>query len=491
MDKNGVVIFNKWAEGQKTHPIYGNGLLQNVEINENPGIVKIAPGIQQKSITVAQLPLAYEKDIYGNEFIATGETGAGTVYRNGTSIQSGLSNLWDIKIYKDYLWVRHSTVMSCYGPLSGAAQWFGNVATGFTGSFRGMLLIGQDDYIYTGNGNYVAKIEVTASGTFGVAPTLSTNLVALDLKDGQYVTCLAEYNTSIAIGTGTGGSYSSIPQNYNAKVYFWNRQLGTLGNPGLADLPINFNENGVHQMISHANRLFVVAGTQGNIYETDSTSYTKLGQIPFFENNKFSQCEYFPNAIAISSKGTLLVGVSTLDQYSKAGVYEIDISNPKRPINLKQTISTGSVTTTGGRISIGFIAENGNTIRNVGWRDVSAFGVDEYDSGRLRNGYMAVIETDMIKVGSFLKKRTFEHLEFSLVEPLVAGQSVRISYRKNNKEDFTLIGTYLFSTVGAILSFETSCSITDAQYVQLKIELDQSLSTLYGSNVNLLSASLW
>jgi len=491
MDKNGVVTFKDWQKGQKTHPIYGMGLLQNVEINENPGIVKLAQGVTQKSITVSQLPIAYEKDIYGNEYIATGETGAGSVYKNGSSIQSGLANLWDIKIYKDYLWVRHANVMSCYGPLSsGGAQWFGNIATGFSSSYRGVLLVGQDDYIYSGNGNYVAKIEVTASGTPGVAPTLNTNLIALDLKDGQYVSCLAEYNTSIVIGTGSGSSYSDMANNYNAKIYFWNRQLGTLGNPGLADLPINFNENGIHQMISHANRLFVVAGTQGNVYETDSTSYAKVGQIPFFQNNKFARCEYFPNAISISSKGTLLIGVSTLDQYSKAGVYEIDISNASKPISLKQTISTGTVSTASGRISIGFIIDT-NFNRFVGWRDVNTYGVDELNSGRLRNNYTSIIETDMVKVGSFLAKKTFENIEFSLVEPLVSGQSIKLSYRKNNKEDYTLIGTYDFTTQGSVLSWNDICAIHDAEFVQLKIELDQSLLTIYGSNINLLSVAIW
>ena len=113
------VTFNSWPKGQTKHPINGNGLLRNVEVFENPGIVKLQPrSVLDSTITPTALPLAEEIDIYGNVYTATGETGQGTIYKNGVSIQSSLSNVWDIKIYKDYLWVRYSSVVSAYGPLS-------------------------------------------------------------------------------------------------------------------------------------------------------------------------------------------------------------------------------------------------------------------------------------------------------------------------------------------------------------------------------------
>lgn len=488
MDKNGVITISDWQKGQVKHPIYGFGLLKNVEIFENPGIAKLKNrAVLRSTITPDQLPIAEVTDIYGNIYTLTGETGAGKFYKNGTVIQSGLANAWDLVIYKDYVWVRHSTVMSCYGPISiVGADWFGNVATGFNGSYNGQLLVGQDDFLYSGNGNYVARIEVTASGVSGVAPTLSTNLTALDLPDGQYVSSLEEYGTKIVIGTHGGSSYSSRGNSNSARLYAWNRQLGTLGNPGLADLPIIFNENGVNAIKQHANKLYVSAGTQGNIYVTDSTNYIKIATLPYTKDGVIYTSSVYSNALEISPQGNLLVGLSgDFNESVKTGIYEINISDPSYPISYRTPTSTNT-----GTIKIGFINSVSYQTLNVGWSNGSSYGVDETDF-RMYASYGGVIESQLIKVGSYNSKKTFQHIEWSLAEPLVSGQNIRISYRKNSREDWTVTSTWGFATTGAVMSFEDVAAIADCEYIQLKIELDQSLTTLYGYNLQLISVRIW
>ena len=101
-----------------------------------------------------------------------------------------------------------------------------------------------------------------------------------------------------------------------------------------------------------------------------------------------------------------------------------------------------------------------------------------------------VIETEMVKVGRFNGKKSFDNSEWCLAEPLVEGQGIRISFRLNNKDPYTLIGEWDYSTIGGQLSFEDVAQIKDAEYVQLKIELDQDLLTVYGSNINLIYVTL-
>lgn len=488
MYKDGVVTFANWNKGQVKHPIYGFGLLKNVEVFENKGIAKLKNrAVLRSSITPTQLPIAEVYDIYGNTYTLDGGAVSGTCYKNGTSIQGSLGLTWDLAIYKDYLWIRHSTVLSAYGPLSsGGAQWFGNVETGFASGYSGKIIIGQDDYLYIANGNYVAKISVTASGTVGVAPTLSSNLTALDLPDGQYVSDLEEYGTKIVIGTHGGSSYFDRGNSTIARLYAWNRQLGTLGNPGLADLPIIFNENGVNSIKQHANKLYVSAGTQGNIYVTDSTNYQKIALIPYTQSGVNYGSTVYANAIDISAQGTLLVGISgSYSDETRAGIYEIDISDPSYPISYRTPTSTNETT-----LNIGFINSVSYQTINVGWSNGSSYGVDTTDF-RMYASYGGVIETSLVQVGRYNAKKTFEHIEWDLAEPLVSGQNIRISYRKNSREDYTEIGTWGFSTTGAVMSFEDVAAIADCEYIQLKIELDQSTSTLYGYNVNLIQISLW
>lgn len=490
MDKNGVLTIKDWNKiGMTKHPIYGFGVLKNVEIFENPGILKLKNRTVNTGNTYVGLPNAEVYDIYGNIYTFGGETGAssGTVYKNGTSIQSALANPWDLKIYKDYLWVSYSSVLSCYGPLSsGSAQWFGNVLTGFNSSASGQLLVGQDDFLYRLNGNLVSKIEVTSSGTVGVAPSLSVS-TSLDLKDGEYGVCLTEYGTKLVIGTTTSSTYASRNNSPGARLYSWNRQAGTLGNPGLADLPVVFNENGINAVIQHANKLYVSAGNQGNIYVSDGVNYRKIASLPYVRDGVYYPCSVFVNAMSISPFGTLLVGVSSeYSEFLNPGVYEIDINDSNYPVSFR----TVSSMTLGNQIKIGFINSKDYQTLRIGWSNGATYGTDATDF-RMYDSYGGVAESPLYVVGTFREKKTFEQISFSLASPLVSGQNIRLSYRLNDTDDFTTIGTWGYSTIGGVASWADSASISDAETIQIKAELDQSITTLYGSNIRIISVSLW
>lgn len=486
MYKDGKLTISEWYKGQKNHPIYGFGLLKNVEVFENKGIVKLKNRAILRDITVTQLPIAEVYDDYGNTYTATGETGQGTVYKNGTSIQGSLSNLRDIKIYKDYLFTRYGEFLAMYGPLSsGSAQWFGGYS-GFDTSYNAQMVVGQDDYLYITNGNYIAKIEVTASGTPAVQPTLTVTQNALDLPDGQYGTCITEYGTNLVIGTQGGGSYFERGNYANARLYSWNRQAGTLGNPGLADLPVVFNENGINAILQHANKLYVSAGTQGNIYQTDATNYIKLTTLPFTKTGFNGYSTVYTNAMDISAKGTLLVGVSCdQDENFRPGIYEVDITDSSYPVAYRAVTSTAGITG-----KIGFVSATSGSNINVGWADGSTYGVDYSDSEPF-SSYGGVIETPLIRVGAYNSKKTFEHIEFVLANPLVSGQNIRISYRKNAKEAYTTLNTWGYSTLGSVISFQDIAGIADCEYVQLKIELDQDNLTPETENIYLITVTLW
>jgi len=497
MDKNGEVHFKDWFKGMVKHPIYGFGLLKNVEVFENKGLAKLKNrSTLDTSISPSALPIAEVYDIYGGVYTLVSETGSGAIYKNGVSIASGLGGAYDIIIYKNYLWVRYQTVLDAYGPLdSGGAALF-RVDTGYNTVssvvqyYDAPMIVGQDDFLYIGNGNSVIKKEVLTSGTVGVAPTVST-AATLDLPDGQFVSCLEEYGTKIAVGTHGGASASDKGTLPTARLYFWNRQAGTLGNPGLADLPIIFSENGINAIKQHANKLYVSAGRQGNIYVTDSTSYQKIASLPYSPIGYSYDSTVYKNALAISPKGNLLVGLSgDLNSLSRAGIYEIALSTEGNPISY-WTPSTATVGTIGTptQYKVGYIKPKTYQVTKVGWANGSTYGVDTSDF-RLYSSYGGIIETPLIRVGNFDTKKTFQEVEFSLASPLVSGQNIRISYRKNDADTYVVIGTWGFSTVGGIISFRDVAGITDAEYVQLKIELDQAVSTTYGSNINLIEVIL-
>ncbi len=454
MYKDGTLKISDWYKGMVKQPIAGFGLIENAEVFENKGLVVPKKGLATTNQVVDGLPLAFVIDIYGNTYHAT----ATTIYKNtNNNIITGLTLVRDIKIYKNYLWIRYGANIGAYGPLdSGSATWFPALITSFDSNYAGQLVVGQDDYLYTTNGNLISKLEVTASGTVGVAPTIIVN-TALDLPDGQYTTCITEYGTKIAVGTDKG------------RIYTWNRQAGTLGNPGLADLPVVFNENAIYQLYSYQNRLYVTAGRNGSIYISDGTNFRKLATIPFTERFITGsgqtayiqpQVTYNPNAIAISAKGNLLVGNVSTNTVAESAVWEIQDSGE---VILAYKLATGKTSASG--IGIGFIYGYGLNQLFVGWYNGTSDGIDE-NTTTFAN---VTIESPLIRVGSYNKKKSFEHIEWTLADTLSIGDQITVSYRKNTSQSYTAINTWTYATLGEIASFEDIAGIVDCEFIQLKV----------------------
>lgn len=456
MNKDGSLIISKWYEGMVKHPVLGFGRIQNGEIFYQKGIITPKKGLATSSRVSTSLPIARVIDTYGNEYWASGTI----VYKNNNSqIITGLTNIYDIKVYKNYLWVRYGASLGAYGPLSsGSATWFPAISSSFQSDAWGQLCVGQDDYLYSTNGNYVARIHVDSSGTVGVAPTITgsnTSLTALDLPDGHISTCIVEYGTKLMIGTYT--------PNGGGKVFPWNRLSGTLGNPGIADLPIVFNENGVYQLYSHANKLYVTAGKDGNVYISDGTNYRKLATIPFTDLYGSVFTTYYPNAIEISPKGTLLIGNSSSNTITEGGaIWEITDTGE---VCIAYTLAQGL--TSNNTIGVGFISINKSDNHiSVGWANGSSYGIDEDTS----NSANMTIYSPLYRVGKYNSKKTFEHIEFSFAEELASGESITVSFRRNKDDDWTSVGTWSYATLGALASFEDTAGINDCEFVQLKIE---------------------
>jgi len=489
MEKDGSVTFGDWNTGQAKHPIYGHGLLQNVEVFENRGIAGLKPYLASDTYTYGSLPIAKVED-----FVLTnnGSGGTGQLLRAGTVLATGLSDCWDMVKYKDYIWVRYGANLGAYGPLASAPQWFGGIITTFPTDFYGKIIAGQDDFLYTGAGNEVVKLEVTASGTPTVAPTVVTS-ATLDLKDGQYVVTIAEYGTKIIVGTqGSEGFYNTSLEP-KAKLYAWNRQAGTLGNPGLADLPIEFKEDRINAIISHQNKLYVSAGTAGNIYMTDSTNYVKISQLPYTLNSFLEASRVLPNAMTISKNGTLLVGISAIqiyaDSVARYGVYEIAIDLPDYPTSLRTLASQQTSSVLG--ITLGFVYEDFLSVY-VGWEVGGTYGVDK-SAPFIGNSYLGIIETKLVRVGGYNTKKTFQFIEWCLATPLTDSQSIHIYYRGDVTSNYTLIGGWGngvggITDVGNVSSFQDAFGSTSLEYVQLKIRID---SPAVLGNMQLLTVKIW
>lgn len=464
MDKNGTIVIGEWQKGVAQSPYYGFGSIKNCEVFEQPGVLKISNSLINKYNSESGIPVKTLKSSVGDTFeLFRVEGGTSYLKKNGVNFTNVAGDAWDMIEYKGYLIISSTTGLHAYGTTTSTA-YFSNFQTGLTSNYYIKMLVGQDDKVYLTNGNAIATITNFVAGTFSVAPTCTLTLVALDLKDGQYATTIEELGTKIMIGTQGGGSWSARGSQRVANIYPWNRQAGTLGNPGLADLPIKLNECGVHAMKTVGNILYVFAGTRGNFYKTDGTSCIKIGRIPWTQTKGFnSSISYYPNALELSPNNNLLIGVSTYaGAVDGTGVYEINIDSKNEVVckySLPQSI-------------IGTIGTNELDTIFVGYQTGSTYGL-KYTIGNPYADFSAEVESQVYIVGTATGKKTFQHIDFTLGKPLTDQQSLKLYYRKNTETSYTLIGTYSFSTLGAKLAHEDKAAIADAQIVQFKVQLAQ------------------
>ena len=82
----------------------------------------------------------------------------------------------------------------------------------------------------------------------------------------------------------------------------------------------------------------------------------------------------------------------------------------------------------------------------------------------------ATIETDLIPTGTVLDKKTFLQIEYKLSTPLVAGESVAISYRQNSTDTYVTCGTAEVESTTSLAGIFT-VNFEKGQWLQLKIVL--------------------
>lgn len=480
------IVFDNWQDGMKNHPVYGFGKLENIDIFENQGIAKIQNRFVDSGLVYTAFPGAEEYDKYGNTWTLTGGYGSsnGSLYKGILEVQSSIDDPWDIKVHKDYVLVSHAGSLAAYGPISSGPQYFDDILTGFSTLAQGTLLIGQDGYIYRCSGNTVYQISLTAAGS-GVPPTAAI-VTSLNLKDGQYATCIAELGYNVMIGTCGVEAYTDRYTLPVANIYPWNRQVGILGNAGLADFPVLLNESSVNAMVSHANKLYISAGQKGNIYVSDGVNYQQIASLPYKKYNYDTNSLVYVNAMSVHQGKTLLVGLSgSNSDVTNFGIYEIGLEGNKYPVALRKANDGSS-----GVTYFGFVNSKTDTVIRAGWWNGSSYAVDQTD-GRVYSSYRGVIETQLVKTMSFYEKRSFQYIEWNLADALVSSQGLKIYYRTNTTADWTLNGTWTFSSVGPVSTFSDAFPVADTNFIQLKIELDQGTGLTSSNNLSLISVAIW
>lgn len=304
-------------------------------------------------------------------------------------------------------------------------------------------IVGQDNIIYFCDARFVGSIQEKPGSVFDPAnaATYTYNNQALDFPQGEIAQCFEELGTNLLTGGNT----------YN-KIYPWDRVSDSF------QLPLAVPEYGIKRMKNIGSTVYILAGTNGNIYSTQGTFVKFVRQVPvYITNNEFTITS---NPVAWGGigavNGNLLFGLAGLTTGS-SGIY---IMYPDGRIVQDNTPSIGSTNV------VGLYATN--TFYLMGY----AGGSDNFDQAVLYSNFESILHSALYRVGNKVSFATYSRLEIQIAKPAATGH-IRIKYRRDESSAFADFATAVSATCnGSDTSFSFDIGLTDIENLQLQAEMD-------------------
>lgn len=354
--------------------------------------------------------------------------------------------------------------------------------------------------ITTGTG---ITFEVYAAPTGGAAINIQTGAVG-----NQY------FNTFYPLSGGAGFGGDTIlfsPQRLNLPSFEIAQYLAEVGNTviigcasnilypwnQISALPsdlIPLPESNVQDMVTVNNMAYIFAGSKGNVYVTNGNTASIVIKVPDYSagiaGTPSSYIEpYFSFGDAIYIRGRVYFSVQ--DQTASktgncSGIYSfIPTQNlyigqdTGLSLRLENQSSYGSYN---GICHVLLASQEQDAISPQywsGWRNSysdgtsTLFGIDGTATHPVGT---TIVETDLIATGTALDKKTFSQIEYKLSTPLVAGETVTISYRQNSTDAWTSCGTAVEESTTPLSGY-FPVNFEKGQWLQLQITLTPLATT--------------
>jgi hypothetical protein len=326
------------------------------------------------------------------------------------------------------------------------------LATGAAINNSHATLIGYDNRFYFCDSDNIQKIYQTATGTifnpFSGDTTTHTFLTFPLLPISDIAQCLAPSGTNILIGG----------QGYNA--YNWNTTASLVSNY------IPLAEPFISSIITVNVNSYIFTGNRGRIYITNGSQANLFAKIPDHLSGTVEPRFIWGGTAA--SRDQLYFSFQTFTNSGNpvtmmGGLWAIDLNT--NAIRLTNQLSYG---TYAGYASA-LIGQIFNPVQSVaptgtslfaGWYDgVSSYGVD-IPSTSLYTGGQSTVVSELIPIGTLLRKQTALQLEYKLSVPLQTGESVQVLIGSSLADYLNSTMTSVFTTngdgTGTILSDNSS-----------------------------------
>lgn len=422
-----------------------------------------------------------------------------------------------VAVWQNYLFAFRSRSIDVFGPLTdlSTAAWSNswqtmNSTTSYSGSHK--TIVGADNVLYwtdfddsTGISQrlgYVGSLRLAGASAFapGTGATYTYNNNSLDFPSNEEPAALAELGTYLTIATNIKGPNSN--SNFS-KLYWWDRASSSFFNP------IIIPESPVIEMVSTGNLVYIFTNLRGRVYKSNLSSLVVAFKIPdhlYVPSSTSAGYEgqplganYVGQAGNQGTSAVITIGFTKqarvsrrkiyfgVNLYGGTGLYSFDIESEIIQLEASPFNGYGSTITDSTQL---VCVETQSQTQVLSQTSILMFGtyyasgvttytIDKWDifsNGDNNNygNYNASLITDLINLGTTYNKKTTQQLEYKLDRKMISGSGLKIYYRTAIGESWTLLSTEDFSTYGAILSRGVALSVSDAEWIQFKIELNRN-----------------
>lgn len=382
-----------------------------------------------------------------------------------SSIQSGVA------VWRNYVFLFRSggidiaqlTNLAVNGP---AATWvysWSSVTTSAIPSGRIPVIIGTNMFIYfaSGSGHSVGSINQNFGTTFDPtnSATYTVNQEALLMPENDFV---------YSFGQNEGFLYIGGVKNF---VYIWDTVSSFFLDP------IQCTESLISTIVGTRQNIYFSAGNKGRWYVTNGSSATEFFKISDYVTGTYNPYYVITDAnyswgnliftfVAYTNSGTLLTTVG--------GVWAIDLETEAlRMLNVASSgyaaycsMAVSSFPSSNRPVGTGLLLGGNST-------DYATYFVD-VGSSNPYTSYETYIDTEIIPVGTFINPFSPSQIEWKTSTLLVANEGVKISYRTNLTDGFTLIGE---TTTAGVMSDNYKANFQKAQWVQFRVNTKSTATT--------------
>jgi len=477
--------------GQAENPHIGSGTMVGVDLYTVKGVARLSRKMENKASSVLVDFPKYIAQAKNGHLFVQGDNG--NIYRstdNGDTwtILTGntLATGRGLQVWEDYLFSFRGTTCDVYGPISGVGAWTNDWWVGTAGL---TALQGGDhvafvnpslNFLYICNGRYIAYIQLSGpTATF--APGTSTTYIA---SDKAFI--MPEFYTAVTMSwlppNQIGIAVSNSMNNSQADIVIWDGTTNTTAS-NVVSLPGAAGP--VTQMLTKNGIMYGITDKEHGIYTINGSSAQNVDRLALrmssrtaggAQNTIRAVSSLYPHGADFLGPELLTGGNNTPQFSSQAsstglypyGIWSVNIED--KVVNTRFPLSHGDIlalyTTT---YRIGFVKTVTTNAVLVGWQKDSTFGIDKLNaSNYITDANTVFVESSLYEVGTRTLPRTFEELEYNLIQPLKTGEVITWYWRKSLADDYQQFHVENLTTTGGALSDIISpLPFGSVQYIQI------------------------